>query len=121
MKNDFSLRNVKQGGMRRFSALLFSLVIAAVTCLASAQTKSVTGTVVDETGEPVIGANVAVKGTTLGTVTDINGDFALTDIPSKAVLAISYVGYTTQEVSVEGKSVINVTLQENRELLISVH
>lgn len=120
MKNDFSLRNVKQGGMRRFSALLFSLVIAAVTCLASAQTKSVTGTVVDETGEPVIGANVAVKGTTLGTVTDINGDFALTDIPSKAVLAISYVGYTTQEVSVEGKSVINVTLQENRELLDEV-
>lgn len=108
------------GGVKRFSAFLFSLIIAAVTCLATAQTKTVTGTVVDESGEPLIGANVAVNGTNLGAVTDIDGAFSINNVPDNAVLSISYVGYTTQEVSVAGKSTINVTLKENRELLEEV-
>ena len=62
-------------------------------------TKNISGVVKDETGEPVIGANVVVKGTTNGTVTDMNGRYSL-EVPEGGVLQISYIGYNTQEVKV---------------------
>lgn len=114
------LKDVNQKGVKSLGRYLLTLIIAVMTLAATAQTKSVTGTVTDETGEPVIGANVAVQGTTMGTVTDIDGNFALNNIANNAVLSISYVGYVTEEVSVAGKSVINVTLKENREVLDEV-
>lgn len=84
-----------------------------------AQTKHFTGTVLDEIGEPVIGASVLLKGTTMGTVTGIDGDFSL-NVPENGVLVISYIGYQNQEISVAGRSTINIVLQEDRAMLDEV-
>lgn len=111
---------LKSEGIKGFSRNILTLILAVMALVATAQTKSVTGTVIDEAGEAVIGANVAVQGTKMGTVTDIDGNFALNNIADNAVLVISYVGYVTEEVPVAGKSVINVTLRENREMLDEV-
>lgn len=74
--------------------------------------KRITGIIHDEKGEPIIGANVVEKGTTNGIITDIDGKFSL-EIPSNAVLDISYIGYKTQEISTSGRSSIDVKLLEN--------
>ena len=74
------------------------------------QSKVVKGVVVDKSGEPVIGANVVVKGTTNGSITDLDGNFSISDVPANAVLEISYIGYKTQTVEVKGQSSIQVTL-----------
>lgn len=119
MKDNLLLRVVTSGG-KSFCRSLLILILAVMTFTVTAHAKSVSGTVLDEAGEAVIGANVAVKGTTQGTVTDIDGKFQLLNISDNATLVISYVGYTTEEVSVAGKSVIDVTLRENREVLDEV-
>ena len=75
------------------------------------QTKKVSGVVTDNTGEPILGANVVVKGTTEGTVTDMDGKYTL-DVPNNATLSVSFIGYTTKEVKVGNLSVINVVLEE---------
>jgi len=82
-------------------------------------TKNISGVVKDETGEPVIGANVVVKGTTNGTVTDMNGRYSL-EVPEGGVLQISYIGYNTQEVKVGSGDVVNVSLREDSETLDEV-
>lgn len=82
-------------------------------------TKNISGVVKDETGEPVIGANVVVKGTTNGTVTDMNGQYSL-EVPEGGVLQISYIGYNTQEVKVGSGDVVNVSLREDSEALDEV-
>lgn len=79
----------------------------------TAQTQ-VRGTVVDDTGEPAIGATIQVKGTTQGTVTDIDGSFTLS-APTGGTLVVSYVGYQTQEVTVSTN--VRVVLQEDTEVL----
>ena len=84
-----------------------------------AQTKQVSGVVTDGTGETVIGASVLEKGTTNGTITDLDGKFILT-VNENAVLQISYVGYTTLEVPVKGKTSFNITLKEDSEMLEEV-
>ncbi|MDE5953271.1 MAG: carboxypeptidase-like regulatory domain-containing protein, partial [Duncaniella sp.] len=84
---------LKSEGIKGFSRNILTLILAVMALVATAQTKSVTGTVIDEAGEAVIGANVAVQGTKMGTVTDIDGNFALNNIADNAVLVISYVGY----------------------------
>lgn len=83
------------------------------------QTKTVTGTVVDAAGIPVIGANVLVKGTTNGTITDIDGNFTL-EVSASDVLEISYIGYVTQELPVGNKSQFNITLAEDTQALDEV-
>lgn len=82
-------------------------------------TKNLSGIVKDEMGEPVIGANVVVKGTTNGTVTDMNGQYNLT-VPEGSVLQISYIGYNTQEVQVGKGNILNVSLREDSEALEEV-
>lgn len=82
-------------------------------------TKNLSGIVKDEMGEPVIGANVVVKGTTNGTVTDMNGRYNLT-VPEGSVLQISYIGYNTQEVQVGKGNILNVSLREDSEALEEV-
>ena len=99
--------------------LLFLLLMALLTTAAMAQ-GSVSGTVTDAQGEAIIGASVLVKGTTTGTVTDFNGKFTLQRVPQNATLAISYVGYRTQNVAVGGKSQVSVTLEEDKQLLDEV-
>ncbi|NJK96973.1 MAG: SusC/RagA family TonB-linked outer membrane protein [Bacteroidales bacterium] len=75
------------------------------------QQQTITGTVVDVTNnEPVIGANIIVEGTTIGVVTDVNGKFSI-DLPkSDAVLVISYIGYNSERVQVNGQTTLNITL-----------
>ena len=84
-----------------------------------AQTKQVSGVVVDEKGEPVIGASVQVKGTTTGTITDFDGQFVLSVDKDAKTLVISYVGMQTQEVAITGSSV-RVTMRENSEVIQEV-
>lgn len=79
----------------------------------------ITGKVTDTNGEPIIGANVSTKGTTLGTITDINGSFLL-DVPSETVISISYIGYLTQEVKVKQQTSLNIVLKEDTQALEEV-
>ena len=83
------------------------------------QANKVTGIVKDTNGEPIIGANVTVKGQSIGTITDIDGRFVL-DAPKDAVLQITYIGYVSQEVKVSGKKELNVVLKEDTETLDEV-
>ena len=117
MKDIGKMHSVNRStGVRRF---LFLLVLAVTSTMAWAQ-GNVSGKVVDATGEPVIGASVVVKGTTTGAVTDIDGNFSIPNVPRNANLEISYIGFKTQSVSVSGKNAINVTLQEDRQMLDDV-
>ena len=85
------------------------------------QGKTVTGTIIDGNGEPVIGATVVVQGdATKGTVTDIDGNYILTNVPENATLVVSYVGMQTQNIPLSGRSSVNLTLQEDSELLDEV-
>lgn len=80
------------------------------------QDKKVTGVIKDQNGEPVIGANVSVKGTTIGTITGIDGDFAL-EVPANAVIQVSYIGYVPQELRLGGKDHLDVVLKEDSQAL----
>ena len=80
----------------------------------------VTGTVVDATGEPIIGASVMVKGTSTGAVTDFNGNFTIPQAPAEGSLVVSYVGYRTQTLPMAGNASVNITLEEDRQLLDEV-
>ncbi|WP_308778134.1 TonB-dependent receptor [uncultured Bacteroides sp.] len=84
------------------------------------QVKNVKGQVFDTKGESVIGASVLVKGTTNGTITDMDGNFILSNVSDDAILQVSFVGYVTQDVPVAGKSEIKVTLSEDTETLDEV-
>lgn len=81
--------------------------------------KKISGKVTDHLGEPVIGANVVEKGTTNGTITDVEGKFSL-DININAVLVFSYIGYTRKEVSTDGRQSLSVQLEEDTESLDEV-
>lgn len=81
--------------------------------------KKIIGTIVDQSGTPIIGANVMVKGTTNGTITDMDGKFTL-NVPAGAILQVSYIGYTNQEVKVGKSSNLSITLKEDTELLDEV-
>lgn len=83
------------------------------------QKKTITGIVVDEFGEPIIGANVIEKGTTNGIITDIDGRFTL-EVPQGSVIQISYIGYNTQEIKIENQSSLTVQLVEDTQALSEV-
>ena len=84
------------------------------------QGKKVTGVVVDATGEPVIGANVVVKGTTNGTITDFDGNYTIEGVSASDVLVFSYIGYLSQEITIGNQAAINVTLSEDSQALEEV-
>ena len=88
--------------------------------MAVQQGKKVTGVVVDGTGEPVIGANVVVKGTTNGTITDFDGNYTIEGVPADGILVFSYIGYLSQEIPVGNQSSIKVTLKEDTQTLDEV-
>lgn len=98
---------------KKLSLLL--LLIITPFCIFS-QTRTISGKVIDSNNESLIGVNVIEKGTTNGTVTDIDGNFSV-NVPSNATLLISYVGYISQEISVEGKTSIDIVLVEDSEML----
>lgn len=83
------------------------------------QGKKVSGVVTDQSGEPIIGANVMVKGSTNGTVTDIDGNYSL-DVTSGTTLLVSYIGYLTRELPLGNQALINVILTEDTQALDEV-
>lgn len=83
------------------------------------QTKKITGVVVDDAGFPVIGANVIEKGTTNGVITDLDGNFTL-EVPDGATIEISFIGYTAQEIAVNGQTNFNVKLVEDTQRIDEV-
>jgi TonB-linked SusC/RagA family outer membrane protein len=103
--------NSIKANILRFFLLLTMLVLPVA---ASAQNRTVRGTVTDEQQETLPGATVLLKGTNTATVTDMNGKYTI-NIPDTggAVLSISYVGYITQEITVKDRSVIDITMAEN--------
>lgn len=80
------------------------------------QRRQVAGVITDERGEPIIGANVVEKGTTNGTITNVDGNFSF-KVEENAVLHISYIGYLELEISITGKTSINITLKEDTKAL----
>ncbi|SNR63211.1 TonB-linked outer membrane protein, SusC/RagA family [Maribacter sedimenticola] len=81
---------------------------------------SVSGTVTDNDGQPLPGASIIINGTTTGTQTDFDGLYALKDVPENGTLVISYIGYATQEISVNGQTTINISLSEDSQALDEV-
>ncbi len=105
---------------------LFNVFLTCLLCLTTTaaayahQPVKVTGKVIDSTNEGLHGVNVSVKGGSLGTITDIDGNYKI-DVPnSKSVLVFSFIGYETQEIAVGNKTVINVTMKDDTQLLDEV-
>ena len=97
--------------MKKVMGICLSFVMALFVLSASAQTQY-KGTVVDELGQPVIGATVIVKGTTLGTTTGVDGEFSIV-VPAKAEVAISFIGYLTEDITDFSKT--QIVLKEDRQ------
>lgn len=102
---------------KRFSQLLLALLLIGVQAFAQS---AVSGKVTDEAGEPCVGANVLIKGTTTGTMTDLDGNYSLTDVRKGAILVFSSIGYTSQEVRLGSSSVVNVVLKSDADFLNEV-
>lgn len=105
----------KMKNMRTVLLMLF----ATISLSLSAQSVTLSGNVKDKTGEPVIGASVVEKGTTNGTITDFDGNFSL-KVSGNKTLVVSYIGMKSQEISVKGKTKIQVTLEDDAQALDEV-
>ena len=105
--------------MKRKLMLLLACLFVGIG-LVTAQTQKVTGVVIsEEDGQPVIGASVLVKGTQIGAITGVDGDFTLPNVPSSAkTLVISYIGMQTQEVAI--KPSLKVVMKSDTEMLDEV-
>ena len=108
--------NTQFMGKRLITTLLVLLTIGVQAFAQSA----VSGKVTDEAGEPCVGANVLIKGTTTGTMTDLDGNYSLTDVRKGAILVFSSIGYTSQEVRLGSSSVVNVVLKSDADFLNEV-
>ena len=99
-----------------------TFLVVAVLCLQTllAQNKTIRGTIVDSFSEPIIGASAHVKGTYTGTISDLNGNYTLENVPEDAIITFSYIGMIPQEIAVKGKNVINVQLKDDVQKLEEV-
>jgi len=98
--------------MRKKLLILLTIMLIGGGQYLFSQSINVSGTVTDNNGETVIGASVALKGTSTGNITDANGHYSIS-APSNGVLVVSYLGYITQEIAINGRTVINVSLKED--------
>lgn len=110
------MKHLQTGIARKFFFLMVGLLFSVGL---NAQTITVSGVVSDPSGEPLIGASILAQGTTVGTSTNIDGEYTINVAPD-ATLVVSYVGYDTQNVPVDGRTSINVTMQENSVMLKEV-
>lgn len=110
------MKHLQTGIARKFFFLMVGLLFSVGL---NAQTITVSGVVSDPSGEPLIGASILAQGTTVGTSTNIDGEYTINVAP-EATLVVSYVGYDTQNVPVDGRTSINVTMQENSVMLNEV-
>ena len=100
--------------------MLLVLFIALLSPMSVwAQSIQLTGTVTDASNEPIIGASVVEKGTTNGVITDFEGNFTM-NVSAKATIVISYVGFQTQEIALNGRNQIKTILKEDTEVLDEV-
>ena len=101
----------------RIILALYMILLVSVNAMASTwqAVQQIKGKVVDKTGESIIGANVVVKGTTTGVISDINGNFSI-DAEKVSTLVISYIGYRSTEVKVTS-NFLNITLEDDTEVL----
>lgn len=97
-----------------------TLLMSMLCIVAFSQGRSVSGIVKDTSGEPIIGANVSVKSTTNGTITDLDGKFKLNEVNSRAVIVVSFIGYITQEITLGQQHSIAVVLKEDTKTLEEV-
>ena len=104
----------EQSGLRKALLTLIALFVAIPLF---AQNVDVTGTVLDEAGEPLIGVTVMVQGTSNGTATDLDGNYSLKNVPSKGKLTFSYIGYADKTEEVKGRTTVNVRLSEDTQAL----
>lgn len=106
--------------MKKRVTLLIALLMASISCI-YAQQLTITGTVIDKNlGDPIIGATILVKGTTIGTVTDVDGNFSI-EASKNNVLEISYVGYQAQSIKLDGiQRVYRIELSEDTQNLDEV-
>lgn len=109
MVNSFSIKKL----------VLFSLLILFSSGILAQQGRRITCTIIDSEG-PIIGANVMVKGTTNGTISDMDGQAVIDDVPENAILIVSYVGYITKEVATGNQTVLNIPLIEDSQALDEV-
>lgn len=108
--------------MKRHIRLLLAVMISFICCLgtyAQEQRATITGVVKDINGESIIGANVSVEGTTIGTITDMDGAFKL-EAPTNGSLIFSFIGYETQKIKINKKTSFTITLKEDTKLLSEV-
>lgn len=111
----------QQTAKKSFETRLFFLLgFLLMASVALAQQIQVKGKVTDANGEGLIGASVLVKGTTLGVITDVDGGYTLSNVNRNATLVFSYVGYETQEVKINGRTLINAVLREDQQVLDEV-
>lgn len=99
---------------------ILSVLIWTISVSTFAQNITVKGTVTDQSGEALIGVTVQVQGTTTGTITDMDGNFVLPNVPSNSTLEVSYVGMLPQTIAVSGRTTIDIILQEDAEMLDEV-
>ena len=79
--------------------------------------KTVSGVITEADGDPLIGANVLIKGTDIGTITGVDGSYTLENVPEDAVLVVSFIGYDTQEIITEGRNAIDISVTATGQLL----
>lgn len=107
---------------RRIRLTMLAVLLAVMQCYAVSgdaeaakvnvqQQQQVSGTITDENGEPLPGVTVVIKGTTQGTVSNFDGEYTLTDVPSGATLVFSFVGMRSQEIVVGNRTNINVSME----------
>lgn len=106
--------------LRCFKRIYSTFLLSMICLFAFAQGKQIQGVVKDATGEPMIGVNVLVKGTTNGSITDLDGKFTIPNVKSSDVLVVSYIGFISQEIPVGSQTSFNVTLKEDSETLDEV-
>ena len=110
----YQLYNSKKQSMKRKVFLFVAMLFASVALFA--QNVSISGTVVDEAGEPLIGVSVIAQGTTIGIMTDENGKFTLS-VPANSTIEFSSIGYVSQSFPLGNQRVFNVTLTEDRQMI----
>ena len=114
-----AMRYILQGTGATYSINGKMILIKPASVAQAGEKKTIKGTVTDEKGEPIIGANVIVKGTDNGTITDMDGNFTL-QAAENAVLQISYIGYIANEIAVKKRTQLNVVLREDAQALEEV-
>ena len=111
MKQKLNLKWLKYLLSKHILAFIFANFLVGLSLYA--QERTITGTVRDNSGETLVGVNIVIKGTTLGTASGIDGTYSLKIMDNSSILTVNYIGFKTQEISVGGQSIINITMEKD--------